>query len=94
MEDFHRQIQVVEVKDLMVAEEAEDVVEVVVVEEVVVAGVMAVEVAEDFMEALKLMFHKDKSCVLTRKNKVDVGKLIVHFITQKVLTIRKTCPVM
>ena len=93
MEDFHRQIQVVEVKDLMVAEEAEDVVE-VVVEEVVVAGVMAVEVAEDFMEALKLMFHKDKSCVLTRKNKVDVGKLIVHFITQKVLTIRKTCPVM
>lgn len=92
MEDFHQQIQVVEVKDLMVAEEAEDVVE-VVVEEVVVAGVMAVEVAEDFMEALKLMFHKDKSCVLTRKNQVDVLKLIVHFITQKVRTIRNPCPV-
>lgn len=92
MEDFHQQIQVVEVKDLMVAEEAEDVVE-VVVEEVVVAGVMAVEVAEDFMEALKLMFHKDKSCVLTRKNQVDVLKPIVHFITQKVRTIRNPCPV-
>ena len=93
MEDFHQQIQVVEVKDSMVAEEAEDVVEVVVVEEVVVAGVMAVEVAEDFMEALKSMFHKDKSCVLTRKNQVDVLKPIVHFITQKVRTIRNPCPV-
>ena len=68
----------------------------VVIEEEVVAVVVAMVVmvvVEDFLVLQEWVLLQAKSYVLTRKNKVDVGKQIANSIIQKVHTIRNLCQV-